>query len=114
VGQVLAELQAFCAGAGLPCPTRATVYAFMARGPAHRYRLAALPEAVRACLYNLEGSVEVPGHQLAFYAFHYGSTRALCFAAGLPWLDLYQAARLPGWRPRSRGLLEAVLCQRRI
>jgi hypothetical protein len=107
-------LQSYGARARRRCPTRATVYAFMARGPGHSYVVADLPEPVRSCLYNLEGTVEVPGHQLAFHAFQHGTSRALSFAAGLPWLDLYQAARMRGWRPRSRGLLEAVLRIRRI
>jgi hypothetical protein len=54
----------------------------------------------------------VPGHQLAFYCFDYGSLAAISFAAGLPWLDLYQARRMRGWRPRSFGLLAAVMRRR--
>lgn len=111
---ILSELKSFCSNSNLRCPTRATIYTFMARGPAHLYPVSGLPEAVRACLYNLDDTVEVPGHQLAFYAFHYGSTRAVSFAAGLPWLDLYQAHRLPGWRPKTRALMEAVLHVRKI
>ena len=56
----------------------------------------------------------VPGHQLAFYLFHHGDTQALSFAAGMPWLELYQANRMRGWRPTSRGLFLAVLRRRRI
>ena len=56
----------------------------------------------------------VPGHQLAFYCFNYGTSDVMSFAAGLPWLDLYQAAHLRGWWPRSRGLLDASLRARRI
>jgi hypothetical protein len=44
-----------------------------------------------------------------FYCLNYGSLAAMSFAAGLPWLDLHQARHLRGWRPRSRGLLDAVL-----
>jgi len=73
-----------------------------------------LPSSVQAALYNLELSAPVPGRQLAFALFHYGDLAALSFAAGLPWLSLYQAARLPAWRPRTRGLLEAVLRVRGI
>jgi hypothetical protein len=54
----------------------------------------------------------VPGHQLAFYCFNYGSLGAISYAAGLPWLDLYQARRMRGWRPRSFGLLLAVMRRR--
>lgn len=76
--------------------------------------MSALPTDVRPCLYNLSDDATVPGRQLAFYCFNYGGGRAASFAAGLPWLDLYQAARLPGWRPKSRGLIQAVLRVRGI
>lgn len=71
--------------------------------------MADLPPAVRDALYNLTADSEVPGHQVAFYCFNYGDSAAVSFAAGLPWLALYQAGRLPGFRPRSRGLFEAVM-----
>jgi hypothetical protein len=67
-----------------------------------------LPEPVREALYNLDATSLVPGPQLAFYCFNYGDLAAVSFAAGLPWLDLYRALRMPGYRPKSRGLLEAV------
>ena len=67
-----------------------------------------------SALYNLAPESEVPAHQVAFYCFNYGDLAAASFAAGLPWLALYQAARLPGWRARSRGLLEATLRVRNI
>ncbi|HEV8240093.1 MAG TPA: hypothetical protein VGS57_12050 [Thermoanaerobaculia bacterium] len=86
----------------------------MATTPAGSYSIAGLPAAVRATLYNLSDTGEVPGHQLAFYCFNYGGLEAMSFAAGLPWLALYQAARMRGWRPRSRGLLAAVLDAREI
>ncbi|HVS12347.1 MAG TPA: hypothetical protein VMV46_00345 [Thermoanaerobaculia bacterium] len=73
-----------------------------------------LPAPVRESLYNLSEDGTVPGHQLAFHCFNYGSLQAMSFAAGLPWLALYQAARLPGWRPRSKGLLDAILRTRGI
>ena len=60
-------------------------------------------------MYNLGPEAEVPGHQLAFYCFNYGDLPAVSFAAGLPWLALYQARRLPGYRARSRGLIDAVM-----
>ena len=78
------------------------------------YSVPELPVHVRDALYNLDLEGTVPGHQLAFYAFQYGDTRAMSFAAGLPWLDLYQADRMRGWRPRSHGLLRAVLAHRAI
>jgi hypothetical protein len=65
-------------------------------------------------LYNLSPADRIPGHQLAFYCFNYGSLAAISYAAGLPWLDLYQARFLRGWRPRSAGLLEAVMRARGI
>jgi hypothetical protein len=107
-------LAAACHRAGTRPPARATIYAALAMIEGHRYEAAALPPHVRAVLYNLDPSAAVPGHQLAFYCFNYGALDVVSFAAGLPWLDLYQAARLGGWRPRSRGLLEAVLRTRGI
>lgn len=86
----------------------------MARAPVRTYEMGALPPAVRETLYNLAEDGIVPGHQLAFHCLNYGGVEALSFAAGLPWLALYQAARLRGWRPRSRGLLEAILRTRGI
>ena len=97
-----------CAALGIREPARATIYQAMARAPTRSYTMADLPAAAREALYNLRGTREVPGHQLAFYCLNYGGLGAVSFAAGLPWLALYQAARLPGWRPRSRGLLEAI------
>ena len=95
-------------------PARATIYAAMNQSPARSYEIAELPAAVRETLHNLDPRGSVPGHQLAFHCLNYGGTQAASFAAGLPWLALYQAGRMPGWRPRSRGLLEAVLRVRRI
>lgn len=108
------ELAVVCARLGERMPARATIYRSMAQAPPRQVRLAELPEPVRRCLYNLDDAGSVPGHQVAFFAFHYGDTAAISFAAGLPWLDLYQAGRTRGWRPRSRGLLRAVLRRRGI
>jgi len=72
-----------------------------------------LPNEVREALYNLEVEanlrLKVPGDQLAFYCFNYGRPRAISFAAGLPKLCLERAAARPGWRPRSRALIVAVM-----
>jgi hypothetical protein len=73
-----------------------------------------LPPAVRSALYNFTPDCVVPGHQVAFYCANYGDLRALSFAAGLPWLAIHQALRLPGFRPKSRGPLEAIARARRI
>ena len=86
----------------------------MARTPARSFAIADLPDAAREALYNLPEAGEVPGHQLAFYCLNYGGLGAISFAAGLPWLALYQADLLPGWRPRSRGLLKAIRLARSI
>lgn len=103
-----------CDALGLRPPSRASLYNTFPRIEGHRYSIALLPDHVAAALYNLAPAGEVPGHQLAFHCFNYGSLPAISYAAGLPWLDLYQAARLRGWRPRSRGLLRAVMRGRRI
>jgi hypothetical protein len=94
---------------GLRPPSRAALYAALSSLEGSRHEVARLPPRVRQALYNLAPDAVVPGHQLAFYCFNYGSVAAASFAAGLPWLDLYQAARARGWRPRSRGLLLAAL-----
>lgn len=114
VREILERLERFCGAKGLKRPARATIYQAMARTLPRTHTLAELPRPVREALYNLSGVEEVPGHQLAFYCFNYGDLAAISFASGLPWLALYQAARLPGWRPRSRGLLDAVLGSRGI
>jgi len=112
--EVMAELAAFCRQRHLRMPARATIYRFMAQCPPRLVRISELPESVRKALYNLDPDGMVPGHQLAFYAFNYGDVRAMSFAAGLPWLDLYQADRMRGWRPRSHGLVRAVMLRRGI
>ncbi|MBK6847453.1 MAG: hypothetical protein IPG96_07915 [Proteobacteria bacterium] len=112
--EVLAQTRAFCLEHQLPVPTRTTIYARLARADTGRFRVADLPEPVRRALYNLDAESLVPGHQLVFYAFNYGELDAVMFASGMPWLALYQAARLPGWRPKSSGLLRAVMRARGI
>lgn len=106
------RLAAFARERGWRPPARATLYAALAGLEGSRHDLAELPAPVRAALYNLAPGTTVPGHQVAFYCFNYGSLAAVSFAAGLPWLDLHQAARSRGWRPRSRGLLLAALAAR--
>ena len=105
---VLTKVGEQCRSEGLDPPSRATAYKLLARLPTPTYRLAELPPAVRNALYNLASDSDVPAHQVAFYCFNYGDLAAISFAAGLPWLALYQAQRLPGYRAKSRGLLEAV------
>jgi hypothetical protein len=101
-----------CLSAGLKPPVRASLYNALARLDGHVYSVATLPLPVVEALYNIAPDGRVPGHQLAFYCFNYGSLGAISYAAGLPWLDLYQARRLRGWRPRSFGLLLAVMRRR--
>ena len=103
-----------CLSAGLKVPARASLYNALARLDGHVYAVGTLPPAVVEALYNIAPDGLVPGRQLAFYCFNYGSLPAISYAAGLPWLDLYQARRLRGWRPRSRGLLDAVMRVRGI
>lgn len=111
---LLADLGTCCAKAGVRPPSRATVYNRMAVQPTPRIPFVDLPTAVQGALYNLEPDQSVPAHQIVYYAFQYGDLRAIGYAAGLPWLALYQARRLRGWRPKSRGLLEAVMRARGI
>jgi hypothetical protein len=56
----------------------------------------------------------VPGDQAAFSAFNYGTTAALSYAAGMPWVCVRRAALRSGWRPRSFALLQAILHTRGI
>ena len=108
------RISAACAVLGVRPPSRASLYNAFSRLDGHRYSIALLPDHVAATLYNLTPEGDVPGHQLAFHCFNYGSMPAISYAASLPWLDLYQATRVRGWRPRSRGLLMAVMRARRI
>jgi hypothetical protein len=101
-----------CRSTGLKPPARASLYNALARLAGHSYTVATLPTPVVEALYNIAPDGRVPGHQLAFYCFNYGSLGAISYAAGLPWLDLYQARRMRGWRPRSFGLLLAAMRRR--
>lgn len=114
ITKTVATLSQRCEALGVTSPSRATVYNFFLRGPGHTYRKRDLPDAVRSTLYNLSEDTMVPGRQVAFQAFNEGNLQAMMFAAGMPWLDLYQAARVSGWRPRSRGLFDAVIRARGI
>lgn len=108
------ELKAWCRTSGCRPPARASLYNVLPRLDGHVYEIADLPAVVQQALYNLAPHGPVPGAQLAFYCFNYGTLPAMSFAAGLPWLDLYQASTHRGWRPRSRGMLAAVLAARGI
>jgi hypothetical protein len=105
---VIVRVTGRCREERLRPPSRATVYKLLATAATGTYRVAELPPAVRDALYNLGSAGEVPGHQLAFYCFNYGSLAAVSFASGLPWLALHRALQLPGYRAKSRGLIEAV------
>jgi len=111
---MLRELASMCKKKRLPVPSRATVYKLLDKLPVPSYAVADLPESARDALYNLGPDSEVPGHQVAFYCFNYGTLDAVSFAAGLPWLVVYQALKLPGYREKSRGLALAVATARNI
>jgi hypothetical protein len=114
IDSLLAETRARARALRIEAPSRASIYNFMKRCPPHRYAIASLPEPVRKALYNVDPEGTILGHQLAFYAFQHGDLRAACFAAGLPWIDLYLADGLRGWRERSHALLRSVLRFREI
>jgi hypothetical protein len=114
IATILADLRTLCQRRSLPCPSRATVYKLICGEAGPSYPMETLPPTVRAALYNLSSQSRVPGAQLAFYCFNYGELPAVCFAASLPWLALYQAWRMRGWHAKSRGLLRAVLVARGI
>jgi hypothetical protein len=111
---IMRELRTSCRRARLRAPSRATIYNAIGRCPAPRYRVLELPDYIQVALFNVDPEAEIDGSQVAFYAFNHGDVRAACWAAGLPWLALHHAARLRGWRPKSRGLLVAVMHRRRI
>ncbi len=110
--KLMSELQDFCTVKSLPCPSRSSIYNFAKYMRGNLYKPMDLPDDIRASLYNLDHETPVPGHQLVYYAFHYGTLSAISQASGLPWIDLYQASLLPAWRPRSKGLLLAVMRSR--
>lgn len=114
IAAVLERMRGFCRTRNLRPPARATLYQWMESVAVPGYAVEALPPAVRETLYNLPATGEVPGPQLAFHCFNFGGVGAMSFAAGLPWLTLYQAARRRGWRRGSRGALAAVLAVRGI
>ena len=103
------RLSALAARHGLRTPSRATLYNTLPHVVGTESSAGSLPAPVREALYNVTPDGRVPGRQVAFYCFNYGSLAAISFAAGLPWLDLYQSGLMRGWRPRSRGLLLAAL-----
>ncbi len=103
-----------CRAKGLQPPSRATIYKLMVSLPGIAYRVGDLPDHVQDALYNLAPESRVPGRQVAYYCFNYGNLRAMSFAAGLPWLALYQALRLRGYHQKSRGPIEAAAMTRGI
>jgi hypothetical protein len=111
---VLESIEKQCRRKGLKPPSRATVYKLMRTLPGRIYHMKELPPSVQSALYNLDHGSRVPGHQVAFYCFNHGDVRAMSFAAGMPWLALYQALRMQGYHARSRGLVEAAARARRI
>ena len=112
--KVLETLAATADEGGLRMPSRTTIYRYFATVAPPALQTSSLPQAVRDALYNLDGTARVPSPQVVFYCFNYGTPGAMSFAAGLPWLALYQARRIRGWRGRSRALLEAVMRNRGI
>jgi hypothetical protein len=112
--ELLSQLAQRCQTLGATCPSRATVYAYLPNASGPTYQVQKLPEYARASLYNLDDHSVVSGRELAFYLFNHGDTRALSFAAGMPWLCLLQADRLRGFRPKSHALLRAVMRTRGI
>jgi len=106
--ELLADLHKHCRERALAPPSRATVYKLMGELPCPKLRVGDLPAPVQHALYNFEPESEVPAHQVAFHCFNHGSLPAISFAASLPWLAIYQALRMHGYRARSRGLVLAV------
>jgi len=95
-------------------PSRATIYNALPTIACRSFLARELPAAVRRALYNLDDDANVPAHQVVFYCFNYGELDAMSFAAAMPWLALYQAARMRGWRSMSKGPLLAAMRSRKI
>lgn len=119
MAEVEQELRAFCSSRAFRPIARASLYNALARMRVPALEWPSLPEAVRQALYNFDPSVPsgrsgIPGDQVVFYAFNYGSTAAISFASALPWLCLRRAVRRPGWRPKSKALLQAIMKYRGI
>lgn len=112
--EVTAALTAFCRAGAKRVPSRATLYHTMAQAPLPRHLIQTLPSEVRATLFNMADDGEVPGDQLVFHCFNYGGTKAMSFAAGLPWRQLWVARQKRGWRAKSHGVLEAVMRARNL
>lgn len=123
------ELAAFCKRRGHAAPARTSIYNAIERVELRALAWDELPDDVRQALYNLGDDSTpaasrrirrtdrarcIPSDQVVFYAFNYGSPRAVSFASGLDWLALHRAAKRRGWRPKSRALLDAVLQYRHI
>lgn len=114
--EVARQLRLFCRAQRVPAPSRASIYNAVERAPMPFYAASTLPDALRQALYNLapESDMIVPGDQLVFHAFNYGTLAAISFASALPWLCLARASRRRGWRPKSKSLLESVKLYREI
>ena len=97
---------------GLRPPARSTIYEVIDSLPGPELLVEELPPSVRRALWNVAQTGPVPASQVAFHCLQSGAVDAMSFAAGLPWLALHQAARRRGWRPKSRGVLAAVLSAR--
>jgi hypothetical protein len=113
VVDVLRKLESYCRSRSLRMPSRATIYNAMDRVPIPMFAYEDLPSSVQRTLHNVAHG-PIPGHQIAFAAFSYGDSRALSFAAGLPWVCLRAASKARGFRPKSRALLDAVIAYRGI
>ena len=109
-----AAVSRLCEAQGIPRPSKATLYHYLAIAPLPSSMRRDLPPAVRNALHNLDDESRVPARQVVFAAFNYGNVEAISFASGLPWLALYQADRVRGWRPKSHALLRAVMKGRGI
>lgn len=107
--ELMGELEKRCLARGREVPSRATVYKMMRTLVCGTRRMGDLPVAVRAALYNVAEDADVPEHLIVFHCFNHGDVAAISYASAMPWLALYQAARMRGFRARSRGLLRSVL-----
>ena len=101
------ELREFCLDRGTRPIARASLYNAIERVPVPALPRSSLPDVVLQSLYNLadparsSDGADIPCDQIVFYAFNHGSTAAVSFASGLPWLCLHRAARRPGGAPRA-------------
>lgn len=77
--------------------------------PAPSFVVRELPPCVARTLHNIDVDAPITASSVVFACFNLGDVPAMSFAAALPLGALAQALARPGWRPKSRAALDAVV-----